>query len=200
MAIEQVFVDLDGVLNKFSSYALQYVGAIDYDLDYGDYPENCCSWDIVQSANHLRDPLTPEYTNNTFWEALDRTFWATIPREDYALQLLDYLQWRVGKKNVCIASTATLSPECLAGKMDWIYSRLPRWIHRQYMFGRDKYLLANKNALLIDDNQINCERFTKSKGTSCLVPRPWNYFRGLDAREQVGAFMKEVFGEPLWIR
>jgi hypothetical protein len=168
-------------------------------MEYEDYPENCCTWDIVQSANYLRDPLSPEYTNSTFWDALDRSFWATIPREEYAIQLLDYLQWRVGKENVCIASTATLSPECLAGKMDWIYSRLPRWIHRQYMFGRDKYLLARKYTLLIDDNQVNCAKFAEHGGFTCLVPRPWNCLRGTDPRKKMNTFMQEAFGETLWI-
>lgn len=197
MIVKQVFVDLDGVLNKFSSYAFQYVGAIDFPLAYDNYPSDCCTWNIVQSVNYLRNPNTPKFTSNTFWGALNRNFWATIPIESYALHLLDYLQSQIGKENVCIASTATLSPECLAGKMDWIYSNLPKWIHRQYMFGRDKYLLARKYTLLIDDNQNNCEKFSEHGGFTCLVPRPWNCLRNVDTFTILNTSLREAFGVGL---
>lgn len=196
--IDRVFVDLDGVLNKFSSYALQYVGATGNHLHYSDYPEDCCTWDIVKSANILKGPYTPIYTNSSFWEALDRNFWATIPVEPYALSLLDYLAAAVGRDNVHIASTATLSAECLAGKMDWIYKYLPTWISRQYMFGRDKFLLAGHGALLIDDNQKNCRKFDKHNGHSILVPRPWNFKRGLHDTDTVSDQLHTYFGGKRW--
>ena len=196
--IDQVFVDMDGVLNKFSTYALQYVGAIDRPLPYTCYPANCCTWDIVKSANYLRPEGRPKYTNSSFWDALGRDFWATIPIEDYALELLDFLQRKVGHQNVCIASTPTLSAECLAGKMDWIYTYLPRWIHRQYMFGRDKFLLAQKGTLLIDDNQTNCHKFNEHGGQKILVPRPWNHYRGLHAEIVLADDLRYFLGEQPW--
>jgi 5'(3')-deoxyribonucleotidase len=196
--IEQVFVDMDGVLNKFSTYALQYVGAIDRPMKYHNYPANCCTWDIVQSANYLRPEGTPKYTNSSFWDALDRTFWATIPIESYALEMLDFLQRKVGAKYVCIASTPTLSAECLAGKMDWIYRFLPRWIHRQYMFGRDKHLLAHADTLLIDDNQDNCDKFNRWGGDKILVPRPWNRYRELSAKIVLSDDLNYFLGERPW--
>jgi 5'(3')-deoxyribonucleotidase len=172
--IKTVFVDMDGVMNKFSSYALHYVGAFDGMLDYMEYPEECQTWDIVKSANWLRKASIPEFSANTFWDALNRNFWETIPAENYLSLMIDYLSRQVGEKNVCIATTPTLGPDSLAGKLVWIKKNLPSYMHRQYMFGRDKFLLSRPDTLLIDDNQDNCIQFERAGGRSILVPRPWN--------------------------
>jgi 5'(3')-deoxyribonucleotidase len=187
--INTVFVDMDGVMNKFSSYALQYVGAFDGILDYMDYPEECQTWDIVKSANCLSKANVPDFSSNKFWDALDQTFWETIPTEYYLWRMIDYLSRQVGEKNVCVASTPTLGPESLSGKLVWIKKNLPSYMRRQYMFGRDKFLLARPDTLLIDDNQDNCIQFERAGGRSILVPRPWNnLFSLLTASDPQGWF------------
>jgi hypothetical protein len=165
---------MDGVMNQFSSYALKYVGALDYMLDYLEYPSECQTWDLVRSANWLRKADIPEFSSTKFWDALDQTFWETIPAENYLWLMVDYLSRQVGEKNVCVASTPTLGPESLSGKLVWVKKNLPSYMHRQYMFGRDKFLLARPDTLLIDDNQDNCINFERAGGKSILVPRPWN--------------------------
>lgn len=190
----RVFLDLDGVCNQFSSYALWYVLATDRMLPYSEYPAECQSWDIVNTANVL-SAEEKHYTDKSFWDSLDRKFWSTIPPEKYLPWLLDCLCWCVGQDNIWIASTATLSPDCLAGKLDWIYEYMPKWAHRQYMFGRDKYLLANKTSLLIDDNQNNCEAFRAAQGSALLVPRPWNMLRKADPEQTIKESLRLIFQE-----
>jgi hypothetical protein len=185
--ITRVFVDMDGVMTKFSSYAFQYIGVTDYMLAYDMYPPECQTWDIVRSANHLRHPDSPLFTSSRFWDSLDREFWDTIPPEHYLTQLITFLVDQVGTQNVCIASTPTLCPESLAGKLTWIKKHLPSYMHRQYMLGQDKSLLARPDTLLIDDNQDNCVKFEISGGRSILVPRPWNnLFTVLSSRDPQG--------------
>lgn len=196
--IRKVFLDLDGVCNKFSSYALRYVGAVNGMLEYKDYPKECCTWDIVHTANFLKSPTLPEYTSTKFWNSLDMSFWATIPVEPYLDSLLGYLVDRVGRDNICIASSATLSPESLAGKLYWVHKNMPKWMHRQYMFGRDKFLLASPDALLIDDRQENSKKFYACGGKSILVPRPWNVLRGLSTVHTLSSSFKKQFGVP-WV-
>ena len=199
--ITRVFVDMDGVMNRFSSYALMYVNALDYMLPYGDYPKGCQTWDIVKSANLLKDPQAPKYSSSKFWDSLDREFWATIPPEPHLTEMMEYLVDQVGIRNVCIASTPTLCPESLAGKLIWVKKHLPTFMHRQYMFGVDKSLLAKPDRLLIDDNQDNCVEFGREGGHYLLVPRPWNVLRGYNkvrddsAWDHTFATLQNIFGD-----
>jgi 5'(3')-deoxyribonucleotidase len=170
--ISRVLLDLDDVCNTFTMSALYYVRATQLTMPYTYYPDT--GWDIVAAANKLRPKHTAAYTNRTFWDALGRQFWGSIPAAWYCRKLVDVLAEQVGRENVFIATSATLSPDCLAGKLDWIYSNLPKWMHRSYMMGTHKHLMANSQTLLIDDRMDNCERFEREGGHAMLVARPWN--------------------------
>ena len=172
--IHEVILDVDDVLNKFCMAAMHEVGVGGHRLDYVDYPAEC-GWDIVKAANVMQHKGLCPFTPETFWEALDQRFWATVPCVVYLDHLLDYLVDRVGRDNITIATSPTLSPLCVAGKLEWIHSFLPKWLHRQYMIGPCKHLLANPHALLIDDHRGNCEKFLNRGGHILLVHKPWNY-------------------------
>ena len=71
-------------------------------------------------------------------------------------------------------TTPVEDPESLAGKLEWIHKYFPEWMHRQYLMGPQKHLLAGPGSLLIDDSEENVEKFRQHDGQAILVPRPWN--------------------------
>lgn len=170
--ISKVMLDIDDVCNQFCMYALAYVGATPHFMPYAAYPTRC-GWDIVAAARQLA-PEGITYNRATFWDALDRNFWATIPPAPYLHELMRVLDDSVGFKNVVLASSPTKSPESLAGKLDWIHRFLPPELHRSYMIGPKKEYLAGPNALLIDDRRGNCEKFVAAGGGAVQVAKPWN--------------------------
>ncbi len=172
--IHEVILDLDDVLNRFCMAALHHVGVARWGLDYAEYPARY-GWDIVAAANQLKAGCRAPFTANSFWESLDQSFWASVPCVPYLNKLLTYLEHRVGRDNVIIATSPTLSPACPAGKLEWIHTFLPKWLHRQYMIGPCKDRLANPYALLIDDRPENCAKFEDRGGHSLLVHKPWSY-------------------------
>jgi len=171
MKIREIFLDMDDVLNTCTMYALRYVGCTVEATDYTKFNPDW-GWNIVNAANHLHP--TRKFTEDEFWPLIDRQFWATIPRSQECQWLLDVSAGIVGEENVCILSSSTRDPDCLAGKLDWIQNELPPWMHRQYLLGPRKHFCASPDSLLIDDRDYNVDTFRAAGGQAILVPRPWN--------------------------
>jgi 5'(3')-deoxyribonucleotidase len=167
LKINTIFLDLDDVLNDFTMFTLRSLGCdiVDY------YP--AWGWDIVKAANAMHPSRI--FTKETFWDSLDRKHWATVPKSEMCDWLVRECAGLVGCKNVYILSAPTIDPDSLAGKLEWIHSNLPAWIHRQFLIGPHKHLCARPDALLIDDRDKNVEDFQEAGGRTILVPRPWNH-------------------------
>ena len=164
----QIFLDLDGVCTEFVTAAMRFHGLSNYNDSM--YPCDV-GFDIVTAYTRLTGNVI---TGADFWNPLDRNFWATLPKTDLCDPLIGYLEREFGKDNICILSAATLSPNCLSGKMEWVYENLPKWIHRQYIFTSKKHHCAKEGTLLIDDADHNVNDFYDCGGEAVLVPRPWN--------------------------
>lgn len=177
MKVRQIFLDMDDVLNTCTMYGLQYVGCPVSATDYSKF-DPAWGYDIVKAANHLHPDH--QFTEDEFWPLIDRNFWATIPKSQECQWLLDVSAAIVGENNVCILSSSTRDGSCLAGKLDWIQSELPRWMHRQYLLGPRKQFCAAPDALLIDDRDYNVDTFRAAGGRAILVPRPWNSLHGVE--------------------
>lgn len=171
MRIEQIHIDLDDVLNRCTMAALSHVGCpVDiYDESTFD-PE--WGWDIVRAANVLHP--SRKFTKESFWMHMDSRFWTNIPKSSECDELIDKCAKAVGRENVCILTTPISDPYCLAGKLEWIHKFTPPWMHRQYMMGVKKELCAKPGSLLIDDRDLNVDRFREAGGSAILMPRPWN--------------------------
>ena len=65
-------------------------------------------------------------------------------------------------------------PLCVAGKVDWINTEIPREMRRNFLIGPNKAIAARPDALLIDDHDQNVTDFRKAGGHAILMPRPWN--------------------------
>lgn len=183
--IKTIFVDLDDVLNVFTMHALKWVGC---DGTQGYNPE--WGWDIVRAANALHP--TRAFTPNQFWRALGRDCWSSAPKSEICDGLLNACADYVGRENVCILSSVTIDPECVAGKHEWVLSHLPRWMHRQFLFGTKKDVCAHPEALLIDDCDSNIVKFRAAGGHTITVPRPWNCLNAYGTQNYVEATLREI--------
>jgi hypothetical protein len=169
--IRRIFLDLDDVCNTLAPFVLHSVGCGISPSDYGRYPREH-GFNIADAANAMLGQ--PLYTPAILWASVPRSVWVNVPESPFFGWLLETCADAVGRENVCIATSPTKDPECLAGKLEWIHDHFPRWMHRQYAITPRKHLLARPDSLLIDDYRENTERFEALCGHAILVPRPWN--------------------------
>ncbi len=169
--ITEICLDIDDVLNCCTMAALKHVGCPVDPLDDSVF-NPAWGWNITKAANALH--TTKIFTPSSFWKSIPREFWATIPKSKEFWALLDASEKLVGPENICLLSTPTLDPDCLAGKVDWIKSSLPSYLQRQYLIGPRKHFCARSTTLLIDDRDKNVDEFREAGGHAILMPRPWN--------------------------
>jgi hypothetical protein len=188
--IQRIFIDLDDVCNTLAVWILYRRGCITSPTDYSLFPVEC-GYDVVTAANQLGGL---QYTIPSFWGSIPREWWATVPESEIFPWILERCSLLIGRENICIATSPTKDPDCLAGKLEWIHKHCPHWIQRQYAITPRKYLFARDDALLIDDNPHNINVFCRNGGIGLLVPRPWNNFRDLDPRTYVENGLNLLFG------
>ncbi len=194
--IKQIYLDLDDVCNAFTMHALKHVGCPVESFDFQKYsPE--WGFDIVKAANKLHPWRTGKqaFTPERFWGFIDRSVWMDTPESTEFKRLLSACEQLVGRENICILTTPTEDPDCLAGKLEWIHNHFPPWMHRQYLMGPQKRLLAKPEALLIDDSDANVNAFERAGGRTILVPRPWNSLHKVDTSAELNAAFTELFRE-----
>ena len=172
MRINEIFIDLDDTLNKFTMEALAEVGCIGNQQNPLSNFDPAWNFDIIKAANALHPHRN--FTSNQFWRSFSEYFWANLPRSDEFDFLLEKSIELVGKENITILSCPTSHPTCAAGKIRWIRNYCPDWLRRQYLLGPEKFRCAKPGALLIDDSDDNVEKFHRKGGATILVPRPWN--------------------------
>lgn len=177
--IRRIFLDLDDVCNTLAPFVLRSVGCGIGPSDYARYPREH-GFNISKAANAMLGE--PRYTPATLWASIPRSVWVKVPESDFFPWLLDTCAQAVGRENVCIATSPTKDPDCLAGKLEWIHDHCPEWMHRQYAITPRKHLLARPDSLLIDDYSENIERFEAHGGHAITVPRPWNGHWASDPR------------------
>lgn len=150
------FVDMDGVVAEFVPAVLEkFKSAV---------PKTDIKWDL-----HIPTGITPE----ELWTALDYEFWCGIPVAPQAATLVTGLIDIFGLENVVFLSSPPHEHMASAAKHRWIQRHFPK-LHRQFLIGPAKSACAHWNALLIDDHQVNVDKFVAAGGSSILVPRPWN--------------------------
>lgn len=176
--IRKIFLDLDGVLNLFVTKLFNRMGVWGDPRSYAGYPD--VGFDIVAAYNALRQPQWHrEHTSTSFWNNITRTDWLDVPISDEMNWLIGHAEALVGRDNVAILTATSRDPESAAGKVEWIYANLPKWLHRQYLIAPNKTFCAAPGNLLVDDSDKNVDAFTAAGGQALLVPRPWNRARGV---------------------
>ncbi len=177
--ITRVMLDLDDVLNNYTSHAMRYLGCDDVEFPVG------CGYDIVAAIN-LTHPTQNEWTPDQVWGTLGVGFWYDMPVSDLCADIIWDCVRLVGLDNVFICSSLTKNHHCTLGKLLWMERNLPKWLCDQYILTPHKYLLADENTLLIDDYHGNTLAFERAGGRTLLVPRPWNPYSRYNTESLVG--------------
>lgn len=167
----QVFIDMDGVIVDFVRGAHKFHG-----ID-GVWPYPRGVWDFV--------PLTG-LSDAEFWEPLGFKFWSELHWTSDGHRIWDM----VAGHSPAIITTPTLHLECPAGKMQWIRNHLPD-MYRRTVITAAKEVCAHPNALLIDDNDQNVDKWRACGGVAILVPRIWNS-RHAECDDTVEILYKEI--------
>lgn len=102
-------------------------------------------------------------------------FWTEIPWTPFGRQLkrlMEALKMRGHIVGIC--TDASWTPYAPQGKHLWLHRHGFKDIGPRVLT-REKWLLACKDALLIDDSESQVEQFREYGGNAVLVPRRWNY-------------------------
>jgi 5'(3')-deoxyribonucleotidase len=162
------FLDMDGVIAEYAKTACKAHG-IDY--VYAD-PQNIGKYWMDQVAG---------ITGDAWQKPLDYEFWRNLPKTDEADEIVETCLSLF--KDVQILTTPSPNPDSLKAKVEWIYEHYPMFKQKIIMC-RCKSYLAAPGRLLVDDFNINIEKFEKRDGLGVLVPRAWNT---LHAHEPISA-------------
>jgi hypothetical protein len=182
--ITTIFLDIDGVCNRFCWYILQRLGVAFN--DESDWPTHCD--EIVDAANHILG--FPVYTNESFWSSITRDMWADCPPSVEFPYLVNRSVELVGRKNVFFLTSPARDPNSAAGKIEWIQKFAPPWMQRQFLIGPPKWACARADRMLIDDTEKQVNKFREHGGQALLVPRPWNCLRKYNTAEYLATNMR----------
>ena len=150
-----IYLDLDGPM-------IDFVGGVE---DYLD-----CFLDRRQYNLHGQLGMT----RAELFSKLDGEFWSSLPKAQYADQLLELLL----SKGAVTFSTAACheSPEAAWGRFEWV----KRWYPEIPVIAiQDKYLLAKEGHVLVDDLETNVDAFVVEDGIGILYPTQCNRLRNV---------------------
>ncbi len=159
-----IYLDMDGVCADFIKSAMKIFKREDL---YTNWPKGI--YNVEEAIG-----ISPA----EFWKEIGKggyKFWSTLEelpefKEMYAALL------KIGDVYFC--TSPSRDPDSLKGKLMWLQDRFGGSF-RNYIFIKDKHLLAKKDSFLIDDFDENCEKFLKAGGNSILFPQDWNSNNGI---------------------
>lgn len=188
--INTIILDLDDVLNTLAPCVLNAVGCDIGPSDYANFPQEF-GYNAHEAANFLLG--THVYDYESFWNSFTQQMWATVPVSNFCHWLIEKCRSLVGERNVHLATSPISTPQCVAGKLEWIHTFCPHWLHRQFSITTNKELLAQPDTLLIDDCWKNIGAFHAHMGHAITVPRPWNSYRGHDPASHITRHLKKFY-------
>ena len=162
-----VFLDMDGVLVDFVG-GLQRALGLPYDA--AKYPYKHGNYEMFPEAvaatngRHTMDSLIKECHTIRFWEDLK---WER--RGSDVLEIVESYS-----DQVYLTSYPMKDPVAWLGKLRWIERCLPQYMNKVILMTVHKRLLANPNAILLDDRDDNVDQFCAAGGHGWLIPQPWN--------------------------
>ena len=190
--VDTIYLDIDDTLNSLTLTIMGRVfGCPVGSFDYDKFPTEL-GYDVLGAVNLMLGLEGDEgWGLEQFWDAVPRQLWAKAPISKEMDYLVERSAQLVGRENVFLAPSPTKCPESHAGKCEWINSKLPEWLRRQYFITPRKVKLSNREALLIDDHDTNIEMF-RVKGQGLVVPRPWNKYHTVDTMSHLVEHLGEL--------
>lgn len=154
--ITKIFIDLDGVAADFCEPVFKFFGK--------RFEEARGRWDLREIFGISNLDLDFLH-RDTFWEGLKVCVGAEW--------LIGKCISRVGIENVAFLSDPMHWRGSANGKRSWVRKHFPGFSERLILTGA-KHFLASPDALLIDDRDLNIEKFRAAGGAGILIPRHWN--------------------------
>lgn len=169
--ISEIYLDLDDVLNTFTSWIGFVFGATN-DPDDLNWFDPKCGFDVYRS---LKSALGDRFqiTEEQLWAEVTEPIWRSVPKSKMFYVILDWAKSKVGQKNVFVA-TCPANSDSSKGKQLWLEDNLPSWAQRQWNITPCKWQLSAPGRLLIDDSKENCDKWEARGGKALLVRKPWN--------------------------
>ena len=146
----------------------------------------CCNWDSAALKTMEREELighwTPGVKNleallglpyDLIWKKIDAEgskWWRNLKEYPWFWDFYNYLTI-IG--DVVFCTSPSYDSNSLKGKLEWLQDRFGRDF-RNYIFTNKKYYATCTNAILIDDNDTQCQNFVNNGGKAILFPQPWN--------------------------
>lgn len=163
------YLDLDGVLVDFTGPAHAAHG-IKFSHDSWPYEFGSYSW-----------PPPAGLDKQEWWDKFDGDFYEYLPWTRDGKEILEIVEKKFGKENICLLTSITLEPTVASGKIKWITREMPDYAK---MFSitpaRAKAFSASKDIVLVDDSHKNTDEFRAAGGYAVCVPRPWNRYYSKD--------------------
>ncbi len=160
MKIEEVFLDMDGVLTNFHKGVCDSFDQL-YDLS------NLSMWDFWKDWK-------PKTTRTNIIDICDQDFWAELEWHDEGHEILHALEDIYGAENIFLVTKPMPNPGSWTGKKMWVDEHLFRYGDRLIITEASRAMLASPTSLLVDDSQKNVDDFRMAGGQAILIPRPWN--------------------------
>lgn len=152
-----IYLDLDDVLVDFTGAALELHG-----WSWGKYKrQGLATW-------HL--PSVMKITVDEFWEPIQQlgaSFWEMLNPLPWFGALIEFVESNFDEWY--IATSPSPHHSSYVGKLSFL-QRAFGFGFNQFVFTNHKHLLANPNAVLVDDRPDNVEQFVVNGGNSILFP------------------------------
>jgi len=155
-----IIADLDGVFADFAGASAAL---------HGKWGTKITKWNFF-----LEWKLTPEM----FWDKIhaegEHFYREMVMPYPWAEELLLAIQRT--DDFIIMSSPACGTPLGYASKKLWVDKYLQPFVVEpiKVIAGSEKHLLAGKDRLLIDDYDVNVERFRDAGGYAITFPQPWN--------------------------
>lgn len=144
--INKIFLDMDDVLLDTTRYYYQWNNE---EFSYNN-EQNLVKTDGVEK------PGLP-WQNH---DELPFEFWSSIPKNQFADDLISICENLVGEENVFILTSAIPNTACPVGKVVWVNNHLPKFKSKLFM-GQKKHIVVDDRSLLIDDYEKHESIFSK---------------------------------------
>ena len=161
----KIFCDLDGVLCDLVAGMIPFYGFDNYEIPNHSY--NFEDWTFYAEGNPFK--ISNNSLSNLFE---DQYFWESLPKYSWSDKLLKKCFKLVGEENVFILSAPSGGASC-HGKLNWLKKNYPE-IGDRYILTPHKHLLAQDDAILIDDSDWKVDKFRENRGHAVLFPQDWN--------------------------
>lgn len=178
----KIFVDIDSTLTDFANVLLETLNA-HYNKSYAYTDITYWNW------------FTDTFGSNCFFPLRYDSFWDSVTIDPTAVKVIESMVLSGNEVYLCTASAFTPS---LGHKIQTTLKPFNPDIlsEKNVIVCEDKWLLAGKDRVLIDDRASNVNQFVLNGGHGIVFNQPWNMNFTLANRanswEEIGNYMRSM--------